>query len=166
MGKKVIWGLIILIIFELVGCSTDNRKVIYNMGPIKTTISGMDATVKFSINIYHDNNFVTKIEETDEYKLSENGHTEELKKYAESIEDIYNQDMFKVVGFGHLSQLNDTSFTSEITIDYTKVKFNDLSDEIKVFFYGSDLDLLDKDHNVLYDKMIDYYKKNGFGFAE
>lgn len=154
-----------LITLLFVSCNTTASSVeIGRNGPIEVEFGESRIIGTQTIYIHYYNDYVIKTIYTEESKLTKNGKYDDLKNYANAIENTFSKDMFKVEGFEYSSELDDTSFTSKITIDYTKLNENDLSDDVKEFFYGKGLNMIDKDSNVIYDKMLETYTKFGFVF--
>lgn len=117
-----------------------------------------------TVTISYKDDYVTKQVIEEEYQ-SINEDTNELLGYKENAEYVYNQDMFKLDGFKFSTELTETTLKVITTIDYTKIKNNDLSNDAKRFFFVEDI--VDENGEMPIDELIDYYvEENGFAIYD
>jgi len=120
MLKRIFIIISLLIILLFISCNTNMDNIeIGNNGPFEVKYGESKILDTQTVYIYYYDNYVEKTIYKEKITLSQNGDLEDLKNYAETNENTFSLDMFQVDGFNYSSQLNDTSFTSEITIDYT-----------------------------------------------
>ena len=165
MLKRILSFILLWVIILPIGCQADVSSIA--VGKIKPTITQLgasEATKTMTVYVYHNDNIVTKTVFIEKYMLSENASIQDLEDYSNSVEYTFSSDIFQVKGFEYSAELEETSFTFKTTIDYTLLEYEDIQGEAKTYFYGKDSDLVDKDNNVLFDKLIEEFIGWGFEF--
>ncbi len=155
--------LIIFVVFALVGCDSNDYDLVVCKSTYQAKMIESDTICTLTYNIYYSNKIVKKIYVTEEYKL-ENGSIEDLIGFSESTDYTFNQDYFNVKGFTYSSELYDTTFIMKMTLDYTVLDINNISDDIKGFFFSEQVG--DEYDNVSLEKLINYYSALGFECKE
>ena len=165
MLKKLLSFILLWAIMLPVGCKADVSSIVVgNVKPAITQLGDSEATRTITVYVYHIDNIVTKTVLIEKYKLLENANIQDLENYSNAVEDTFSSDIFQVKGFEYLAELEETSFTFRTAIDYTMLEYEDLEGEAKIYFYGEGSDLVDKDNNVLFDKLIEEYIGWGVDF--
>lgn len=155
--------LIVFVAFTLVGCDPNDYDLAVCKSTYQTKMMESDTICTLTYHVYYSNDTVKKINATEEYKL-ENGSIEDLIRFSESTDYTFNQEFFKIKGFTYSSELHDTTFIMKMTLDYTVLDINNISDDVKGFFFSEQVG--DEHNRVSFEKLINYYSDLGFECKE
>jgi len=152
-----------IIVVVLIGCDSTNYALIICESSYDGKILESDMACTLTYYVYYDNKVVKELNIIEEYKLK-GGSIEDLIWFSESTDYTFNQDHFNVKGFTYSSELNDANFIIQMTLDYSLLDVNSISDDVKGFFFAEQM--IDEHNSVSLDKLIDYYSVLGFECKE